>query len=72
LKVAENNEILDTPQKPKIIFQFEIPDTLHEILSQFKDTFLFLSPATQKIHDCIEKATKLSEVVYNTWKLKEV
>jgi hypothetical protein len=35
-------------------------------------TGLFLSPAKQKIHDSIEKATKLSEVVYNTWKVKEV
>ncbi len=33
---------------------------------------LFLSPATQKIHDSTEKATKLSEVVYNTRKLKGV
>ncbi len=35
-------------------------------------TGLFLSPATQKFHDKIEKATKLSEVVYNSQKLKEV
>ncbi len=45
---------------------------MHQSLSQFKDTALFLSSATQKIHDSIEKATKLSEVVYNTQKLKEV
>jgi hypothetical protein len=45
---------------------------LQQSLSQFKDTVLFLSPATQNFHDIIEKATKLSEVVYNSWKLKEV
>jgi hypothetical protein len=51
---------------------FETPDPLQQSLSQFKDTGLFLSPATQKFHDSIEKATKLSEVVYNSRKLKEV
>jgi hypothetical protein len=71
LKVAENNVILDTPQKPKTIFQFETPDTSHQSQSQFIGTFLFLSPAIHKIHDSIEKATKMSEVVYNTRKLKE-
>jgi hypothetical protein len=45
---------------------------LHQSLSRFKDTGLFLSPATQKNHDSIEKANKLSEVAYNTRKLKEV
>ncbi len=35
-------------------------------------TLIFLSPATQKFHDNIEKATKLSKVVYNTLTLKEV
>jgi hypothetical protein len=46
--------------------------TLHRKACQFKDTGLFLSPATQKIHDSEGKATKLSEVVYNTQILKEV
>jgi hypothetical protein len=43
-------------------------------LSQFKDTGLFLSPATHKFHDSIEKATKLSEVVYNSgnWRRCEI
>jgi hypothetical protein len=72
MMVAENNVILDTPQKPKTTFQFETPDTSHQSLRQFKDTFLFLSPATQKFHDSIEKATKLSEVVNNTRTLREV
>ncbi len=70
--VADNNVILDTPQKLKKMFQFETPDTSNQNLSQFKDTFLFLSLATQRFHDSIEKATKLSEFVYNTWTLKEV
>ncbi len=35
-------------------------------------TQVFLSPATQHFHDSIAKATKLSEVVYNTRKSKEV
>ncbi len=39
---------------------------------QVKDTGLFLSPATEKFHESIENATKLSEVVYNSRKLKEV
>jgi hypothetical protein len=71
LKIAENNVILNMPQKPKTKLLFETPDTLQS-LRWFKDTDLFLSPATQKFHDSIENATKLSEVVYNTWKLKEV
>jgi hypothetical protein len=33
---------------------------------------LFLSPATEIFHESIEKATKLSEVVYNSRELKEV
>ncbi len=70
-KVAENNLILETPQKPKKIL-FENPDTSQQSLSWFKDTVLFLSPATQKFHDSIEKATKLSEVVYSSRKLKEM
>ncbi len=60
------------PQKQKTMFQFETPDTSHQSMSQFKDTFLFLSPATQKFHDSIEKATKMSEIVYDTQTLKEV
>jgi hypothetical protein len=43
---------------------------LHQSLRQFKDTFSFLSPATQNFYDSIEKATKLSEVVYNARKSK--
>jgi hypothetical protein len=45
---------------------------LQQSLSGFKDTGLFLPPATPIFHNSIEKATKLSQVVYNSWKLKEV
>ncbi len=70
--VAENNMILDTLHKTTNLFQFETPDNSNQELSWFKDTFTFLSPATRKFHDSIEKATKLSENIYNTQKLKEV
>jgi DNA polymerase III delta subunit len=63
---------LETPQRPPKKILFETPDSLQQSLSRFKDTGLFLSPATEKFHKSIEKATKLSEVVYNSWKLKEV
>jgi hypothetical protein len=49
LKLADNNVILDSPQKPpfkKLLF--ETPDPLQQSMSQFKDTGLFLSPATTK------------------------
>ncbi len=45
---------------------------MHQSPSRLKDTGLFLSPSTEKFHESIEKATKLSEVVYNSQKLKEV
>jgi hypothetical protein len=41
LQVAENNVILDNPQKLKTMFQFETPDTSHQRLRRFKHTFLF-------------------------------
>ncbi len=63
---------METPQKPTKKILFETPDPLHQSLSQLKDTGLFLFPATEKFHESIEKATKLSEVVYNSRKLKEV
>ncbi len=72
LKVAEKSVILETPQKSPKKILFEPPDPLQQSLTRFKDTGLFLSPTTEKIHKSIEKATKLSEVVYNSRKLKEV
>ncbi len=71
-KYTENNVILETPQKPTKKLLLETPDPLHQSLRRLKDTGLFLSPATEKIHESIEKATKLSEVVYDSQKLKEV
>jgi hypothetical protein len=72
LKLADNNVILDSPQKPPPKLLFETPDPLQQSVSQFKDTGLFLSPATTKNQESIEKATKLTEVVYNPRTLKEV
>ncbi len=71
-KYTENNVILETPQKPTKKILFETPDPSHQSLSQLKDTALFLSPATEKFHESVKKATKLSKVVYNSQKLKEV
>ncbi len=71
LKVAENIVILETPQKSPKKLLYETPDLQHS-LSQFKYTGLFLSPATENFHESIEKATQLSEVVYNSRILKEV
>jgi hypothetical protein len=70
-KVAENDVILETPQKPPQKLLFETPDPFQQSLSGFKDTGLFLSPAREKFHESIEKAMKFSEVVYNSRKLKE-
>jgi hypothetical protein len=71
-KVADNNVILETPQKPPKKLLVETPDPLQQSLGGFKDTGLFLSLATEKFHKSIEKAIKLSEVVYNSQKLNEV
>jgi hypothetical protein len=71
-KYTENNVILETPQKPTKKILFETPDPSHQSLSRLKDTGLFLSPATANFHESIEKAMKLSEVVYNSRNLKEV
>ena len=48
LKLADNNVILDSPQKPLKKLLFETPDPLQQSMSRFKDTGLFLSPATKK------------------------
>ncbi len=45
---------------------------MQESQSQIKDTGLFLSHATEKFHKSIDKATKLSAVIYNSETLKEV
>jgi hypothetical protein len=72
LKLADNNVIFDSPQKPQKKNLFETPDPLQHSMSRFKDMGLFLSPATKKIQESIEKATKLTEVVYNSQTLKVV
>jgi hypothetical protein len=72
LKLADNNVILDSPQKPPKKLLFETPAPLQKSVSRFKDKGLFLSPATKNNNESIEKATKLTEVVYNSRTLKEV
>jgi hypothetical protein len=48
LTLADNNVILNSPQKPQKKILFETPDPLQHSVSRFKDTALFLSPATKK------------------------
>jgi hypothetical protein len=72
LKLADNNVIFDSPQKPQKKILFETPDPLQHSVNRLTDTGLFLTPATTKNQESIEKATKLTEVVYNSWTLKEV
>jgi hypothetical protein len=60
------------PRNPRKKLLFETTDPLQQSVSQFKDTGLFLSPATTKIQESIEKDTKLTEVVHNSRTLKEV
>jgi hypothetical protein len=72
LKLADNNVFFYSPQKTQKKNLFETPDPLQHSMSRFKDTGLFLSPATKKIQESIEKATKLTELVYNSRTLKEV
>jgi hypothetical protein len=71
-KSADNNVVFDSPQKPQKKILFKTPNPLQHSVSRFKDTGLFLSPATKKIQKSIEKATKLTEVVYSSRTLKEV
>jgi hypothetical protein len=72
LKVADKSVMLKTPKHPPQKILFESRHPLQQSQSQLKDTGLFLSPATEKFHTSIDKATKLSEVVYNSRTLKEV
>jgi hypothetical protein len=60
------------PRNPRNKKLFETPDPLQHSMSQFKDMGLFLLPATNKFQERIEKATKLTEMVYNSRILKEV
>ncbi len=43
LKLADNNVIFDSPQKPQKKILFETSDPLQHSVSRFKDTGLFLS-----------------------------
>ncbi len=66
------NVVLETPQKDTQNKMFQRSHPLQESQSRLKDAGLFLSPATEKFHKSIDKATKLSAVVYNSETLKEV
>jgi hypothetical protein len=72
LNVTDTNAVLETPQKDQKKTTFQKSHPLQESQSQLKVTGLFLSPATEKYHKSIDKATKLSAVVYNSETLKEV
>jgi hypothetical protein len=48
---TESNEIKETPQKPKRLFQYVTPGTSTHDLKRFKDTTLFLNPTSQKLHE---------------------
>jgi hypothetical protein len=50
---------------------FQKSHPLQQSQSRLKGTGLFLSPATENFHKSIDKATKLSAVVYNSETLKE-
>ena len=71
LNVADKYVVLETHQKDKKKL-FKNSHPLQQSQSRLKDTGLFLSPAKGKIHKSIDKATKLSAVVYNSQTLKEV
>jgi hypothetical protein len=55
LKLADNNVILDSPQKPQKKILFETPDPLQHSMSRFKDTVLFLSIATKKFRRVLKR-----------------
>jgi hypothetical protein len=48
LKLADNNVILDSPQKPPPKILFETPDHLQQSVSRLKATGLFLSSSATK------------------------
>ncbi len=68
--IADNDVIFDTPKKQTESSQYKTPEQNYQEISQLKDTFRFLSPATKSLHDSIEKANKSSEFKYNARQLK--
>jgi benzoyl-CoA reductase/2-hydroxyglutaryl-CoA dehydratase subunit BcrC/BadD/HgdB len=66
-----NNVIFDMPKKQTESSQYQISERNYQKISQLKDTFRFLSPATNTLHDSIEKANKESKFKYNACQLKE-
>jgi hypothetical protein len=43
LKLADNNVILDSPQKPQKKILFDTPDPLQQSVSRFKDKFISIT-----------------------------
>jgi hypothetical protein len=69
--ILGNDIIFDIPKKQTESSQYQIPERNYQEISQLKDTFRFLSPATKSLHDSIEKANTESEFKYNARQLKE-
>ncbi len=72
LNDIDTNVVFETPQKDPKKTTFQKSHPLQESQSRLKDIGLFLSPTTENFHKSIDKATKLSAVVYNSETLKEV
>jgi hypothetical protein len=51
--------------------QYKTPERNFQEISQLKDSYRFLSPATKSLHESIEKASKESEFKYNARQLKD-
>ncbi len=66
-----NDVIFNTPKKQTESSQYNTPEHNYQEISRFKDTFWFLSPATNSLQNSIEKANKESEFKYNSRQLKE-
>jgi hypothetical protein len=66
-----NDVIFDMPKKQTESSQYQTPERNYQDISQLKDTFRFLSPATKSLHDSIKKATTEFEFKYNAHQLKE-
>jgi hypothetical protein len=62
---TESNEIKEISKR---LFQDVTPETSKHDLKRFKDTTLFLTPMTQKLHESLEKAKRSTDIVYITKK----
>jgi hypothetical protein len=55
LKLADNNVIFDSPQKPQKKNLFETPDSLQHSVSQFKDTGYFYHQQQKKFRRVLKR-----------------